>query len=90
MLAGEIKTKQANQLEREDELKSEFADIENRYRSQLIKVKIADFTNQDLEKYTKALESAIMSYHKYKMEEINGSLAVLWTKCYQGTGAYAV
>lgn len=59
---------------------------------------IADFTNQDLEKYSKALErcvnpawphltarSAILAFHEHKMQEINDTLAGLWTKCYQGT-----
>jgi DNA repair exonuclease SbcCD ATPase subunit len=41
---------------------------------------------QDLEKYTKALQSAIVEYHTMKMEEINKSIKELWTNTYRGTG----
>ena len=29
--------------------------------------------------------SAILAFHEHKMQEINDTLAGLWTKCYQGT-----
>ncbi len=41
--------------------------------------------NNDLEKYAKALENAIMRYHAIKMEEINDIIRYLWQKTYQGT-----
>lgn len=44
-----------------------------------------DFAIQDLEKYGKALDNAIMKYHGHKMAEINDTAQALWNKCYQGT-----
>ncbi|KAI0702294.1 hypothetical protein BC835DRAFT_1404375 [Cytidiella melzeri] len=63
----------------------EFKDISKRYRDQLIKVKLSDMANNDLEKYAKALDNAIMKYHSLKMEEVNDTMRHLWNKTYQGT-----
>lgn len=46
-----------------------------------------EVANNDLEKYAKALDSAIMKYHGHKMMEINDTIQNLWQKTYQGTGA---
>jgi DNA repair protein RAD50 len=40
-----------------------------------------------LEKYSKALDNAILKYHSIKMDEINDTIGHLWNKTYQGTGA---
>ncbi|KAI5117920.1 hypothetical protein M0805_001999 [Coniferiporia weirii] len=64
---------------------SEFKDTYKRYTDQLIKVKMSDMANNDLEKYAKALDSAIMKYHSLKMEEVNDTMRHLWNKTYQGT-----
>lgn len=45
---------------------------------------------QDLEKYTKALQSAIVEYHSMKMEEINKTIKELWTNTYRGSGKQLV
>jgi DNA repair protein RAD50 len=39
-----------------------------------------------LEKYSKALDNAILKYHSIKMDEINDTIGHLWNKTYQGTG----
>ncbi|KAG8859654.1 DNA repair protein rad50 [Serendipita sp. 411] len=41
--------------------------------------------NNDLEKYAKALDSAIMKYHTIKMAEVNDTMRHLWSRTYQGT-----
>ncbi|KAG8725878.1 DNA repair protein rad50 [Ceratobasidium sp. 428] len=46
---------------------------------------MADMANNDLEKYAKALDNAIMKYHALKMEEVNDTMRHLWNKTYQGT-----
>lgn len=46
----------------------------------------ADFAIQDLDKYGKALDKAIMEYHGHKMMEINDTAQALWNRCYQGSG----
>ncbi|GJJ13191.1 hypothetical protein Clacol_007442 [Clathrus columnatus] len=83
-LGGEISTmeKQLGSL-REDQ--NEYKGITKKYTDQLIKVKMSDMANADLEKYAKALDNAIMKYHSLKMEEINDTMRHLWNKTYQGT-----
>ncbi|KAI5890396.1 uncharacterized protein SCHCODRAFT_01155975 [Schizophyllum commune H4-8] len=63
----------------------DFKDINKKYTEQLIRVKMSDMANNDLEKYAKALDSAIMKYHSLKMEEVNDTMRHLWNKTYQGT-----
>ncbi|KAH7915855.1 P-loop containing nucleoside triphosphate hydrolase protein [Hygrophoropsis aurantiaca] len=46
---------------------------------------MSDMANNDLEKYAKALDNAIMKYHGLKMEEVNDTMRHLWNKTYQGT-----
>ena len=40
--------------------------------------------SDDIEKYSRALDSAIMRYHAAKMDEINRIIRELWTSTYQG------
>ena len=40
----------------------------------------------DLDKYHRALDKAIMSYHKTKMDEINKIIRELWRNTYKGHG----
>lgn len=40
--------------------------------------------NDDLEKYEKALDKALMEFHSLKMKEINHILRELWTTTYRG------
>lgn len=39
---------------------------------------------EDLEKYAKALDQAIMKFHSYKMSEVNRIIREIWTSTYQG------
>ncbi|PIL22506.1 hypothetical protein GSI_15195 [Ganoderma sinense ZZ0214-1] len=64
---------------------SDFKNANKKYRDQLIRVKMSDMANNDLEKYAKALDNAIMKYHSLKMEEVNDTMRHLWNKTYQGT-----
>lgn len=54
----------------------------------LINRQVSEFANNDLEKYSKALDNAILKYHSIKMDEINDTIGHLWNKTYQGTGAF--
>ncbi|KAG8910829.1 DNA repair protein rad50, partial [Tulasnella sp. 408] len=82
---GEVSTMQAQIDGHNKDLASDFKNIKKRYMDQLIKVKMSDMANNDLEKYAKALDSAIMKYHTLKMEEVNDIMRHLWNKTYQGT-----
>lgn len=84
-LGGEIGIDKKNLKDKRSEMDSEFKDITERYRSQLVKVKTVELANQDLDKYAKALDQAIMKYHSHKMAEINDTIQTLWQKTYQGT-----
>ncbi|KAG4305192.1 hypothetical protein PORY_001362 [Pneumocystis oryctolagi] len=84
-LLGEIK-ELSNQLQiYEKELEQEYKDIHEQYRKQLIKTRTMAKVNDDLQKYGKALDNAIMKYHSLKMEEINRIVDELWKKTYCGT-----
>ncbi|VBB88104.1 Subunit of MRX complex with Mre11p and Xrs2p, putative [Yarrowia lipolytica] len=67
------------------ELKSEFLDVHEKYRKALILLKTTTVANEDLGKYGKALDSAIMQYHSMKMNEINTIIDELWKATYSGT-----
>ncbi|TCD70142.1 DNA repair protein rad50 [Steccherinum ochraceum] len=83
-IGGELSSAQAQLKTLESDMK-EFKNIQQKYRDQLVKVKLSDMANNDLEKYAKALDSAIMKYHGLKMEEVNDTMRHLWNKTYQGT-----
>ncbi|KAI9620197.1 hypothetical protein H4Q26_013764 [Puccinia striiformis f. sp. tritici PST-130] len=84
-LGGEIGMDNNNLRDKTDERESEFKNIIQRHRAQLVKVKTVEIANQDLDKYAKALDQAIMKYHSHKMAEINDTIHTLWQKTYQGT-----
>ncbi|KAG0697633.1 P-loop containing nucleoside triphosphate hydrolase protein [Suillus ampliporus] len=84
-IGGEISSHQEQLKMTERDLLRDFKDINKRYTDQLIKVKMSDMANNDLEKYAKALDNAIMKYHGLKMEEVNDTMRHLWNKTYQGT-----
>ncbi|TFY65667.1 hypothetical protein EVG20_g5422, partial [Dentipellis fragilis] len=84
-IGGELKSDKEQLKTLERDLR-DFKDINKKYTDQLIKVKMSDMANNDLEKYAKALDNAIMKYHSMKMEEVNDTMRHLWNKTYQGTG----
>ncbi|KAH0832358.1 P-loop containing nucleoside triphosphate hydrolase protein [Lanmaoa asiatica] len=83
-IGGEISSHGETLKQVEKDLR-EYKDINKRYTDQLVKVKMSDMANNDLEKYAKALDNAIMKYHSLKMEEVNDTMRHLWNKTYQGT-----
>ncbi|KAF8759112.1 repair protein [Rhizoctonia solani] len=84
-LAGELGILKSQLKSSKQELASQFQGINEKYTKQLVQVKMADMANNDLEKYAKALDNAIMKYHALKMEEVNDTMRHLWNKTYQGT-----
>jgi len=40
----------------------------------------------DLDKYYKALDRAVMTYHQNKMADLNRIIRKLWRETYRGTG----
>ncbi|KAN0125486.1 P-loop containing nucleoside triphosphate hydrolase protein [Lactarius tabidus] len=83
-IGGELTSLRAQLQTLEKDL-GDYRDTNKKYTDQLIKVKMSDMANNDLEKYGKALDNAIMKYHSLKMEEVNDTMRHLWNKTYQGT-----
>ncbi|EJT98707.1 hypothetical protein DACRYDRAFT_101755 [Dacryopinax primogenitus] len=84
-IGGEVTSMKAQLRQLQDDLTTDYKDIDKRYTDQLITVKMSDLVNNDLEKYAKALDNAIMRYHGLKMEEVNDTMKHLWNRTYQGT-----
>ncbi|KAI9443279.1 hypothetical protein H4582DRAFT_1808403 [Lactarius indigo] len=83
-IGGELASLRAQLKALEKDL-GDYKDTGKKYTDQLIRVKMSDMANNDLEKYGKALDNAIMKYHSLKMEEVNDTMRHLWNKTYQGT-----
>lgn len=49
-------------------------------------MKTTELANQDLDKYYKALDRAIMRYHSLKLADINKIIKEYWVKTYRGNG----
>ena len=64
---------------------TEYKDAAAKYKRAHIEVETTKAAVEDLARYGSALDSAIMSYHSLKMEEINRLLQELWQKTYQGS-----
>lgn len=82
---GEIK-QMDDQLNRlKNELETEYKTVADDYRASAIRLRATTVANDDLSKYCKAFESAIMKYHSLKMEEVNEIIDELWKKTYSGS-----
>ncbi|KAK9476704.1 AAA domain-containing protein [Lipomyces japonicus] len=84
-IIGATEQMRGEMANREQELNSTFKNVHSDYRESLIKMKTTAVAIEDLAKYSKALDSAIMKYHSLKMEEINRIIDELWKKTYSGT-----
>lgn len=60
-------------------------EIGEEYHKEWVTLQTKTLVNDDLAKYAKALDSAIMKYHSIKMEEINQVIDELWRATYRGT-----
>ncbi|KAJ3185247.1 DNA repair protein rad50 [Gaertneriomyces sp. JEL0708] len=83
-LVGESKQMQEQVRRLERELRNDYRDIDLDYQRHLIELKTEEMASSDLEKYARALDTAIMKYHSLKMEEINKIIREIWVNTYQG------
>lgn len=83
-LLGEIRQLQDQLVRFNRELDTDYPDVEKSYKRHYIKVKSTGIAIEDLDKYSKALDQAIMKYHSLKMDEINKIIREIWTNTYQG------
>lgn len=61
-----------------------YNNIEKRLSKQIVELKTVEMVSDDLERYHKALDKALMSFHASKMEEINKVVRELWQRTYRG------
>merc|ERR1719487_1468684 len=59
--------------------------IDAEHREKLIEHKTVQMAVEDLNRYYKALNSALMRFHESKMADINKSITELWNKTYKGS-----
>ena len=59
--------------------------IDAEHREKLIEHKTVQMAVEDLNKYYKALNAALMRFHETKMADINKSVTELWNKTYKGS-----
>uniref|UniRef100_T1JCH0 Zinc-hook domain-containing protein n=1 Tax=Strigamia maritima TaxID=126957 RepID=T1JCH0_STRMM len=59
-------------------------DADIKYRDKLINLKVFETISNDLQKYYRALDMAIMKHHSMKMNEINKIIRELWRNTYKG------
>ncbi|CAG8682181.1 712_t:CDS:2, partial [Dentiscutata erythropus] len=62
----------------QNELNTEYKDINDRYADQFIVFKTSELGVKDLEIYCKVLDNATMRFHTMNMEKINKIIAELW------------
>lgn len=84
-IGGMIETMKRERAKRQEQLRTDYKDIDDKYLQELVKVKTAESASDDVEKWRKALDQAIMNFHGLKMAEINETIAELWVKTYQGS-----
>ncbi|KAG0052921.1 DNA repair protein rad50 [Gryganskiella cystojenkinii] len=84
-LKGELRQLQDHHKRYEEELSVDYKDVVEKYHKNMISCKTTELALEDLEKYAKALQSAIVDYHTMKMEEVNKTIKELWTNTYRGT-----
>ncbi|KAK9845615.1 hypothetical protein WJX84_004608 [Apatococcus fuscideae] len=61
-----------------------YVGIDAKYRKQLIELRTTEMAGNDLDKYHKALEKALLTFHTNKMADINKTVKELWQKTYRG------
>lgn len=81
---GEIRQLQDQISRQKGELMGDYAHADARYREQYVRVGAIDTAIEDLEKYARALDQAIMRYHSHKMGEVNRIIREIWTSTYRG------
>ena len=84
--AGALETVQETAENAAEELADpDFDDIDGKHRRKLIEARTTEMASGDLEKFQKALERALLSFHTTKMSEINKIIKELWQKTYRNS-----
>jgi DNA repair protein RAD50 len=62
-----------------------YREIDKRYSSTFIKAQTTELAIEDIDKYYRALEKAVSSYHAEKVSQINRIVSDLWRATYRGS-----
>jgi len=89
-LLGELRQLEDQAERLRQELRTEYPDVARNYQNQLVRVRAITLGSDDLDKYARALDQAIMKYHALKMDEINAIIREIWQATYQGADIDAV
>ncbi|CAJ0744984.1 22220_t:CDS:10 [Entrophospora sp. SA101] len=73
-----------------EELETNYKDIEKKHREQDVIVCTSELAIGDLNTYAQMLDKAIMRYHAAKMKEINSIIRHLWILTYRGRDIDAI
>lgn len=85
MLRGQVAAiRQALQSSTRELEAPQYQMIEAKFNEARIRLKTLEYANEDLDKYHKALEKALLMYHTGKMSDINKIIKELWQKTYRG------
>lgn len=82
---GEMKQLQNQINSLTHQLRTDYKDIEKNYHKEWVELQTRSFVTDDIDVYSKALDSAIMKYHGLKMQDINRIIDELWKRTYSGT-----
>ncbi|AET37363.1 MRX complex DNA-binding subunit Ecym_1108 [Eremothecium cymbalariae DBVPG len=82
---GEIKQLQNQISSLTKQLQTEYKDVDINYQNEWARLQTKTLVADDIDTYSKVLDSAIMKYHRLKMEDINRIIDELWKRTYSGT-----
>lgn len=84
MLKGSLSTYAQQIVSKEKELRAkEYRDVHGRHRTATIELETNKMAVQDLERYYVALDKALLTFHRSRMEEVNKIIRELWQKTYR-------
>lgn len=68
----------------ENDLNGKYINADAEYLDMVYQLKTTELASTDLERYYRALDRAIMSYHAVKMADVNKIIKELWRSTYRG------
>lgn len=67
------------------ELEGSYGQAPARFQGQNLRVRSLQLAGEDLERYGKALDGAILRFHSHQMDRLNRLIRDIWTSTYQGS-----
>lgn len=85
-MKGALDAVRARHTETQRQLRQDtYRKVDADHAKKLIEVKTTALALADLERYSKALDRALVKFHQTKMEDINRAMKELWNKTYKGS-----